>query len=188
MQIVKSQIKKLDINILQSHVHPKDTITLMRDGEPYQLLAYLSTLINYGLLIDIGTYRGLSAVALGFNPTNLVWSYDIQKFDILCTLPNVQFFIHNLVDNMFPVSHAQLIHIDVLPHNGEQEDLFIKSLVKNHFQGIVVLDDINYKDWPELRRWWNQFDLDIPKYDLTDVGHFSGTGLLDFSRQVVINE
>ena len=50
-------------------------------GEPgnehYKLLAYLSTLFNNELLIDLGTYRGLSALAMSYNQKNKVFTFDI---------------------------------------------------------------------------------------------------------------
>lgn len=48
--------------------------------EHYQLLAYLSTRFDNKTLFDIGTLKGYSALALSYNPSNRVISYDIADF------------------------------------------------------------------------------------------------------------
>ena len=40
--------------------------------EHYKLLSYLSTLFNNSIIIDIGTHRGSSALALSYNSTNII--------------------------------------------------------------------------------------------------------------------
>ena len=45
----------------------------------YRLLSYLSTLFNNSDIFDIGTHRGSSAMALSYNPTNKVYSFDIEN-------------------------------------------------------------------------------------------------------------
>ena len=45
--------------------------------EHYKLLAYLSSFFNNETIVDIGTYRGLSALALSYNSSNKIITYDI---------------------------------------------------------------------------------------------------------------
>ena len=47
--------------------------------EHYRLLSYISSLYEDSILIDIGTYQGFSALALGYNQSNKVLSYDIVE-------------------------------------------------------------------------------------------------------------
>ena len=47
--------------------------------EPYALYAYLSTTFDNGTILDIGTLYGSSAVALSYNTTNKVISYDVNE-------------------------------------------------------------------------------------------------------------
>ena len=47
--------------------------------EPYSLYAYLSTTFDNGTILDIGTLYGSSAVALSYNTTNKVISYDVNE-------------------------------------------------------------------------------------------------------------
>ena len=48
--------------------------------EHYKLLAYFSTLFNNQTLLDIGTYKGCSALALAFNENNNVKSFDLGDY------------------------------------------------------------------------------------------------------------
>jgi hypothetical protein len=57
------------------------------------------------------------------------------------------------------------------------------------FKGILLLDDIHLN--PEMEKWWKELQdsagkLGFVAYDVSNVGHFSGTGLLDFSGKVRI--
>ena len=59
------------------------------------------------------------------------------------------------------------------------------------FEGILMLDDIHFNQ--EMGQWWKELQDNADQwgfkaYDLTSVGHFSGTGLLDFSGKLVIKE
>jgi tRNA1(Val) A37 N6-methylase TrmN6 len=44
----------------------------------YHLLANISNQINNSTIIDLGTYRGSSALALSYNKTNKVHTFDIE--------------------------------------------------------------------------------------------------------------
>lgn len=46
--------------------------------EHYKLLSYFSMQFNGATIIDIGTHRGSSALALSYNPTNTVYTFDIM--------------------------------------------------------------------------------------------------------------
>ena len=45
--------------------------------EHYRLLMYLASMYNYEIIADVGTNMGASALALGSNPRNRVYSIDI---------------------------------------------------------------------------------------------------------------
>jgi hypothetical protein len=61
-------------------------------------------------------------------------------------------------------------------HNGDFEQEFVDHLIKIKYKGLVMFDDIylNY----EMRKFWE--GLKNEKFDLTEIGHFSGTGLVIF--------
>ena len=68
---------------------------------------------------------------------------------------------------------------------------YFDRLVKMGFKGILLLDDIHLN--PEMEKWWKELQdsagrLGYIAYDVTNVGHFSGTGLLDFSGKVRITD
>jgi predicted O-methyltransferase YrrM len=69
--------------------------------EHYKLLAYLSTLFNNSTIIDIGTHRGSSALALSYNPTNTVHTFDIlDKVEnhSIKARDNIRFHMDNLFE------------------------------------------------------------------------------------------
>ena len=68
--------------------------------EHYSMLAYLSTYYNNKTILDIGTYKGGSALALSFNQNNKIISVDVKhqvtkKID----LPNITFLEGNILDS-----------------------------------------------------------------------------------------
>lgn len=62
-------------------------------------------------------------------------------------------------------------------HDGEFENQFYAFLNKNDYRGLLFLDDIHLNQ--PMTDFWNA--IREPKEDLTDLGHWSGSGLVDFS-------
>ena len=52
------------------------------------------------------------------------------------------------------------------------------------WSGLVLMDDIHYDYFPELKKMWES--LDYEKYNLTEIGHWSGTGLINFGNKYKI--
>ena len=52
--------------------------------------------------------------------------------------------------------------------------LILDFLIDNNWHGKLLLDDINLNQ--EMKNFWN--GISHEKYDLTDIGHWSGTGLV----------
>ena len=76
IKIIREQVKDLDVG------HLRDISLNRNDWLPagqseYKLYAYLSTFFNKSTILDIGTRVGGSALALSYNPTNQVISYDL---------------------------------------------------------------------------------------------------------------
>jgi predicted O-methyltransferase YrrM len=153
--------------------------------EHYKLLAYLSTLYDNEILIDLGTYRGLSALALSYNKKNKVVTFDIEKctgnnnnqlkpdncYNIIFMLDNILEFPNRYMDLL---KKAKIICLDVDPHDGIKEPDFLKIIIESGFKGIIVCDDINLNN--NMKNWWNSVTLE--KYDISKYGHWSGTGLI----------
>jgi hypothetical protein len=145
--------------------------------EHYQLLAFLSHRFSDATLFDIGTLKGYSALAMSHNPVNQVVSYDIE--DLKCLhdsrkLTTIEYRIGNALEDP-RLLHAPLILLDTY-HDGIFEKQFYDHLKTNDYRGLLILDDIHLNE--PMRRFWN--NIDKKKEDITEFGHWSGTGLVDF--------
>lgn len=74
---------------------------------------------------------------------------------------------------------------DTVPFERE----FFQRILDIGFRGILGLDDIHLN--PEMKKWWKEVqdgavDGGYTTYDISKAGHYSGTGLVDFSGKVVI--
>lgn len=159
--------------------------------EHYKLLTYLSFQFDNALLIDAGTLHGISALCLSQNPTNRVISYDIEPYVIDSTVQYRPFkkknieFRHMSIEQEYKevLLESSLIFMDT-GHTGVEEKMVTDLLTKNKWDGYMVADDL--LRFPELAKWFAE--VKAKKYDITPIGHASGTGLLDFSgRGVRIN-
>lgn len=160
-------------------------------GQPgqqhYRLLAHLASLFNGQTIVDIGTHRGSSALALATNPTNTIHSFDIVKKTQPNAIPNLHFHIADLWNNDMRnewserILGSALIVLDIDPHSGQPEYEFYTWLKEKGYKGMVLCDDIWY-----FKGMRDNFWLKIPtaeKLDITCLGHWSGTGILSFVEQ-----
>ena len=67
--------------------------------------------------------------------------------------------------------------------NVKKKSLF-EFLEEKGWKGIVLLDDIG-PQWPEIEDFWNR--ITYPKLNVTEVGHMSGTGLVNFDEKHTIS-
>lgn len=153
----------------------------------YRLLASLAAKFNGVTILDIGTHMGSSALALATNPANRIVSFDIQRKTPLRDLPNVSFELADLWDPLVraywepTILGSAMIVLDVDPHNGTMEWEFYQWLKEKQYKGLLVCDDIWY-----FKPMRDQFWLKVPsseKLDVTNLGHWSGTGLIAFAPQ-----
>lgn len=159
--------------------------------EHYKLLSYISTLFTGAKIIDIGTHRGSSALALSYNPTNTVYSFDIMDKVLNQKVRERQNIVFSM-DNLFESAGqekwketllaAPFIFLDVDPHNGAMELEFYGFLKRIGYSGFVICDDIWY--FKEMRdRFWYRLPA-AERYDLTHLGHWSGTGIFTFNNNI----
>jgi hypothetical protein len=166
---------KTDIS-LHKYLASNDDLKLFTAGnEHYSLLSMVSHEYNNAVIYDIGTYKGLSALALSSNSTNKIISYDIGYFVTIQRPTNVEFRIGD-VYNDGNIFKSPLIMLDVDPHDGIYETNFINYLSTNNYKGIVVCDDIHLNTG--MKQFWNSVQQE--KIDYTNVGHWSGTGAILF--------
>lgn len=175
---------KLD-SLIQYLPHYQDEFKEM-NNDPYSLYAYISTLFKNKTILDVGSRYGLSALALSYNETNRIISYDLIntiQFDI--QKDNIEFKVMDFRnDESLDFNKIPVIMIDVDPHDGVQERAMYSFLHEKQWKGILLLDDISDVWWPHINKWWNEIEYE--KYDLTHIGHFSGTGLVNFGGKHVI--
>jgi hypothetical protein len=158
-------------------------------NEHYRLLSYLSTLFNNSNIMDIGTHRGLSAFALSFNKSNTIHTFDILKKvsnNNILNRENIKFYINDLFNenefNNFKelILSCPFIFLDVDLHNGVMEIDFFRLLKSINYNGFVICDDIwHFKDMRD--KFWYKIDYE-QRYDITRLGHWSGTGIINFNK------
>jgi predicted O-methyltransferase YrrM len=163
-------------------------------GEHYRLLAALVQVLRPSVAVEIGTATGLSALAMKAKlpPDGRLITFDIVPWRgyPAGVLVDADFADGRMVQEIDDVSDpegverhrgiledAGLIFIDAAK-DGVQEQRFLDLFDALDFkaQPVVVLDDI--RQWKMLHIWRA---VRRPKLDLTSFGHWSGTGLVDFS-------
>jgi predicted O-methyltransferase YrrM len=165
-------------------------------GDHYRLLAALVQELNPQTVLEIGTFKGLSALAmLCYLPPNAqLTSFDIvpwQKIpgtflrppdfasgnfrQIVCDLQDPE----NCRAHAALLQSAELIFIDG-PKDGVFEDRLLDNFTSIGLRPhtLLVFDDIRI--WNMLETWLR---IQCPKLDVTSIGHYTGTGLVDWVPQ-----
>lgn len=163
-----------------------DYINKPAGEEHYKLISFLaSQMPAYSYLIDIGTYYGLSSLALARDGNKNVITYDVfdyitDDFNIntIKKHPNITFKIMDCLNDFTVVLKSPFIVLDVDPHNGLQEREILSQLKDKDYKGLVLLDDIHLNK--DMESMWN--DITEKKIDVTKYGHWSGTGLVLFDK------
>jgi hypothetical protein len=120
-------------------------------------------------------------LALLQNPSNKIITYDIfdKNLYFFSEYKNLEFkkldINEETPDNL---KSANIIVLDIDPHDGIQEKKFIDYLIDINYKGYVICDDIFLNKG--MSEWWES--INIEKYDITEVGHFSGTGVINFNQ------
>lgn len=185
LTVTNKELDSIDMNI-HNNLEKLDNeyygYFIQKSGiEHYRLLSFISNLLNNENILDIGTNRGYSAIALSSNKNNKIVSYDIVRHSnvnyIISSnlLKNVEFKIGNFLQ-FENIHEYKIIFLDTM-HDGIFESEVINYLKDKNWKGILLMDDIH--DFKELKVIWDDIKLD--KYDLTSYGHFSGTGLIVFN-------
>lgn len=190
-QITRKDLDNIDCKCFNFIVNKNDPEFYANPGrEHYRLLSYFSTLFDNCNIIDIGTHTGHSALALSYNKTNTIYTFDIvDKLNQNVKLVNNIKFIY---DDLFQdegrqkwkdiIMSCPFIFMDVDPHNGYMEIDFINFVKDIGYNGFVICDDIWY--FKEMRdNFWYKIE-DEYRYDLTDIGHWSGTGIVTFNKSI----
>ena len=169
-----SHLEKLSINMQDNFLFPSG-------NSPFKLYAYLSTLFNNKIILDVGTEYGNSALSFSYNESNKVISYNIiEQGASSISKENITWKVMDFRnDDTIDYDNVEVICIDVDPHDGKQEVEMIQFLKDKKWSGILLLDDI-HKDH-QMDNFWNSLDFsEDVKYDITPIGHSSGTGVILF--------
>ena len=191
-----NEINSLDfINNFRNIIDETDDEFYSKSGkEHYRLLSYFSTLFNNSNIIDIGTHMGHSAVALSYNKSNTIYTFDIldKVNDNIKNIQNIKFCYDDLFnkDTFYKwkeiILSCPFIFLDVDPHNGIMELNFISYIKEIGYSGFIICDDIWY--FKDMRNnFWYKIE-DEYKYDLTDIGHWSGTGIITFNKKITFDK
>ena len=146
--------------------------------EHYRLLTYISNNNDNIKLLDIGTLKGCSALALSSNYKNKVFSFNlVNQLDLNEIPSNIEFIIDNIMKTDYKnlLLESKFIMLDTF-HDGELEKEFYEYLKFIKFKGYLLLDDIYLNN--NMEKFWNS--IDNPKDDLTKIGHSTGTGIVYF--------
>ena len=163
-------------------------------GEHYRLLAGIVSELKPKRIIEIGTFTGLSTLALrqrlpveselitldivpwqDCNPSLRADDFtDGRMRQIIADLTQPQVFL----EHKTMIEAADLLFIDAAK-DGICEPRLIHQLNLCHFRAppIVIFDDIRLMSMVYVWR-----SIDKPKLDMTSFGHWSGTGLVEWTR------
>lgn len=183
--------RKIDLKLLKERNAPD--LVHVWPGEHYKLLAALIEELQPSKILEIGTYTGLSVLAMApFLPKDselitfdiIPWGEIENSFlqikDFECG--QVSQIISDLTQFENAKKHssllksADLIFIDAAK-DGVMEKTLFENLCKIGLKknALIVFDDIRL--WNMLEFWRG---ITCPKLDLTSFGHWTGTGLIDW--------
>jgi len=147
--------------------------------EHYRLLSYISLNNDNIKILDIGTLKGCSALALSINSKNQINSFNLNDELQLNFVPsNVSFYIDDILKLEYKdlILNSKYILLDTF-HDGTFEFVFFNYLKNIEYKGYLILDDIKLN--PEMTNFWN--NIDIEKKDISNIGHITGTGVVYFN-------
>jgi len=90
---------------------------------------------------------------------------------------NTEFIIDNVLNEKYKdaILGSKYIMLDTY-HDGTFETEFYNYLVSIGYTGYLLLDDIHLNF--EMERFWGSITKE--KYDITNIGHATGTGVVYF--------
>ena len=166
-------------------------------GSHYRILNGIVKFLNPKLVIEVGTYTGMGTFALSQNLNGEIVSFDIIDYKNFETHLNDEFlkknkfkqYLSDLSEKTEYDKHYQLLNsADIIfidaPKDGKFEYKLLENMtnLKNKENKILILDDIKFMNMINL---WNS--IKSPKMDIVSVGNWTGTGLVDISKGLVLN-
>lgn len=187
------EAQTVDLSDISQRIKEGPDYPAVWPGEHYKLLSGFVRHLKPRTVVEIGTFRGISTLALAkYLPENgRIVTFDVVPWDKVTTTALRKSDIgerltQNIDDlaNMRTVEKhslllksADLIFIDAAK-DGVMERHFIRNLKALGLKPnvVVIFDDT---------RLWNMLDIwrsiDFPKLDLTSFGHWAGTGVVHWN-------
>ena len=177
--------------------NPPDLLNLW-PGEHYRLLAAMVQELKPRTVIEIGTFKGLSALAmLAYLPPGArLTTFDLIPWDRIpgTFLRPLDFANGNFTQALCDLKdmencrvHASLIQdADLIFIDGPKDGVFEETLLHNFAEiglrphTLLVFDDTHV--WNMLEIWMG---IRHPKLDITTIGHYTGTGLVEWLPSAV---
>jgi len=166
-------------------------------GSHYRILNGIVKFLDPKLVIEVGTYTGMGTFALSQNLNGEIVSFDIIDYKNFETHLNDEFLKKNKFKQYLSdlsekteydkhyqlLNNADIIFIDA-PKDGKFEYKLLENMtnLKNKENKILILDDIKFMNMINL---WNS--IKSPKMDVASVGNWTGTGLVDISKGLILN-
>jgi len=163
-------------------------------GEHYKLLAGLVAAHQPKRVIEIGTFQGLSALAMkgSLPPGSELITVDVVPWNEIKDSAfrpadfqdgRLRQVLGDLSDPAFfssfaaTLSGGDLLFVDA-PKNVVFERTFLQNLASLRLpaRALLLFDDI--RQWNMLQIWR---EIRRPKLDLTSFGHWTGTGIIDWN-------
>jgi predicted O-methyltransferase YrrM len=171
-------------------------LVMVWPGEHYRLLAAIARATRPRRIVEIGTASGLSALAMlpALPDSSRMTTFDIvpwRHFPNTCLTPKdfdtdkLRQVVSDLgnMANAIEYAHelreADLIFVDAAKDGRLERNILANLAAVGLKTGILlVFDDIRF--WTMLKIWR---DIECPKLDLTSFGHWSGTGLVEWTTR-----
>ena len=183
--------------------------------EHYALLNFLSQ--KFGdcrHITDSGTRYVSSALAMASNLRTPVWTFDLPtskervhafrgkteddwQNELHQVGANVTFYNVDLMkasdEDFKKYLNTWFVMLDThhRPYTVPFEREFFTRVLNSGYKGLMLLDDVNEHD--EMRRWWKEVQDGAAAggykvYLFTPIGHWSGTGFVDFSGKLKVKD
>lgn len=183
-EAIRKEIIPVNLEPLADNVNDYQYKNFFRAGpgrEHYKLLSAISSLFSGKKIFDIGTHYGLSALALSTNPEVTVISYDGENQLKLNSIPpNVEFKLGDFHGDPDLLSSPFILVGNFGLHDGVQEHLIHTFFQESKYEGLVLWDNIYCNN--VMTEWWNNLPIStaFKKWDISNAGHWAGTGLIKY--------
>lgn len=199
-EILPAVAKAASLEISAKQDLPDSPFLNVFPGEHYRLLAGLVAHMKPSRCVDIGTFTGMSAkIMVDFAPQNCkIHTFDVLPWGSFRTHLGqdqfdsgkvVQYLVGLSQESVFSQYSSLIDDADIIFCDAPKDDIFERQFLKNLSQfrfkkkrRYLLLDDIKFINMFSVWR-----SIKSPKLDMTSFGHWSGTGIVDVSEGLTLN-